>query len=169
MRARVRTLGFILAVAILGMVAAPSAEAVHFYRGPGGGCTPAEGPVTDDASASGSAAATVSVLHNTFNDFSNGTPITTIQAGEAIQWDWNSSHCHSVKFSDGPEAFYSGYHYPAPEPELGPAVAPGVFHFPVPDLTADLSYTHTFDTPGTYSYICEHHAAIGMVGTIIVE
>lgn len=28
---------------------------------------------------------------------------------------------------------------------------------------------HTFAKPGTYSYHCELHAALGMVGTIVVE
>ena len=31
------------------------------------------------------------------------------------------------------------------------------------------TYQFTFDTAGTYSYVCQPHATIGMVGTIIVQ
>ncbi len=31
------------------------------------------------------------------------------------------------------------------------------------------TFTFTFDTPGTYNYICEIHVGMGMTGTITVE
>lgn len=31
------------------------------------------------------------------------------------------------------------------------------------------SYTHTFETPGKYVYICVPHVSVGMVGTVIVS
>ncbi len=31
------------------------------------------------------------------------------------------------------------------------------------------SFSHTFETPGTYEYVCEPHEALGMVGTLVVE
>jgi plastocyanin len=31
------------------------------------------------------------------------------------------------------------------------------------------SFTHTFETPGTYEYVCEPHESLGMVGTLVVE
>ncbi|MFB6091602.1 MAG: plastocyanin/azurin family copper-binding protein [Haloquadratum sp.] len=31
------------------------------------------------------------------------------------------------------------------------------------------TYTHTFETKGTYEYFCQPHKALGMVGTIIVS
>jgi len=34
---------------------------------------------------------------------------------------------------------------------------------------ADWTYQFTFDTAGTYTYVCQPHAAIGMVGTITVQ
>ena len=164
---------FVLAVAGVAMVmlmAAPGAQAVHFYRGSGGGCTPADGATTNDPAASGTVAATVLVMHNTFNDSATGLPVTTIKAGEAVRWTWNSSHCHSVgnKADTSPGGFYSGYHYPTATPE-SPQVVPGFFDYPVPDMTPTLSYTRTFTTPGTYQYTCEHHAAIGMVGAVVVQ
>ena len=157
-------LGAVLVVALTGVGAAPS-EAVHFYRGPGGGCTPADGSTTDDpGGVSGPVAATVMVMHNTFNDAATGLPTTTVNAGEAVKFTWTSAHCHSV---DG-TGFSSGFHYPTAAPE-SPAVAPGAFHYPVPDATPTLSYTRTFSTPGTYAISCVHHASIGMRGTIVVE
>lgn len=154
----------VLSLAGLMVAAAPGAEAIHFYRGPGGGCTPADGPTTDDPGPSGPVAATVKVMHNTFNDAATGLPTTTVAAGEAVTFTWNSSHCHSV---DG-DGFSSGFHYPTAAPE-SPQVVPGFFDYPVPDDTPTLSYTRTFTAPGTYEISCVHHAAIGMVGTIVVE
>ncbi|MCI0452484.1 MAG: plastocyanin/azurin family copper-binding protein [Candidatus Latescibacteria bacterium] len=36
-------------------------------------------------------------------------------------------------------------------------------------LRSSGSFTFTFDTPGTYDYICEIHVGMGMTGTITVE
>lgn len=142
------------------------AGAVHFYRGPGGGCTANDGALVEGGGeAPASVAAEIQVLHNTFNDAATGQPVTVVNAGDSVRWTWNSSHCHSV---DGRPGFYSGYHYPTADPET-PAVLPGFFHYPVPDTTPTLSWTRTFTTPGTYRYVCEHHAAIGMVGTVVVQ
>jgi plastocyanin len=30
------------------------------------------------------------------------------------------------------------------------------------------TFTHTFDTPGTYKYFCQPHEAAGMIATIVV-
>ncbi|MCA1834400.1 MAG: plastocyanin/azurin family copper-binding protein [Actinomycetota bacterium] len=146
----------------LAMAAVPSAQAFHLYRGPGGGCTPADGATGDAATP----ASTVLMLHNTFNDTATGTPITRIHAGDAVKWTWNSVHCHSVLSDTG--AFYSEFHYPTTEP-TSPHVAPGLFDYPVLEENATLSWTHVFSTPGTFTYACEHHNVIGMHGVVIVE
>ena len=154
------------ALTILFVSATPSL-AVHVYRGPDSGCTPTDGPITDDAtSAEGAAEATVLVMHNTFNDAANGTPVTRVRPGDVVEWQWWSAHCHSAWAGDG--TFYSGFHYPTATPE-SPQAVPGFFDYPVPDDTPTLTYRHTFSSPGTYQYFCEHHQAIGMVGTVIVE
>ena len=168
------------AVALLAGVAGP-ALAFHLYRNLGGGCTPALGQLTDPGVTTAPAAdATVLVMHNTFNDTSTGLPVTHIKAGQSVTWEWASAHCHSVQEkADGttPVAspgFYSGFHYPTAAPST-PQAVPGFFEYPVPELgvagtgSPTLSYTHTFTTPGTYTYICEHHVEIGMVGTVIVD
>ncbi|HEX9696785.1 MAG TPA: plastocyanin/azurin family copper-binding protein [Actinomycetota bacterium] len=157
----IRRISVMLALLAAFGVAAP-AGAVHFYRGPGGGCTPADGALSDGGS--GTVAGTIKVLHNTFADAATGLPVTRIGAGEALTWTWNSAHCHSVQAAE----FYSGFHYPAPEP-TSPALVSGVFDYPVLEENPTLSYTITFDTPGIYPYACEHHAAIGMNGLVIVE
>ncbi len=39
------------------------------------------------------------------------------------------------------------------------------------DLVAGATFTHTFATPGTYTYYCKYHgtATSGMMGTVIVN
>lgn len=167
------------AAGLLVFMAATPADAVHFYRGPGAGCTPSDGELTDQP-ANAPVATTVLMLHNAFLDTSTGTPVTLIKAGQAVRWVWNSSHCHSVLDRATPQNFYSGYHYPVSVPEwpaqvpiLGgtptPQAVPGFFEYPVFDLTPTMSFVHTFNTPGTYAYICEHHALIGMQGVVVVQ
>lgn len=40
--------------------------------------------------------------------------------------------------------------------------------YPGGTVAADESYTHTFETPGTYAYFCVPHERSGMTGTIEV-
>lgn len=164
MRSRIIVL-LIAAMASL-LLVAPEGGAVHFYRNDGSGCSQAaSNDLTDDAGESGPIAAVVDLGHNTFHDHSTLAPVTRVAVGEAVQWRWASLHCHSVRGSDG--SFYSGYHYPAQMGSL--LVAQGFFDYPVPELVPELTYTHTFTEPGVFMYECEHHAAIGMVGVVIVE
>lgn len=161
-----RRYAFALVAGVLILTTSSPVGAVHFYRGPGGGCTPAEGSL-GDALDDVEPAAEVMMLHNTFNDAASGAPMTVIQAGESVRWTWNSEHCHSVTAAE--RAFDSGFHYPASEPD-SPEAVPGLFHYPVPTLEGtSLSYTRTFTEPGAYLYSCVHHAVIGMVGVVLVE
>lgn len=153
-----------MALIVSATFAAPLAGAVHFYRGPGQGCTPADGDLTDTP-AQGPLGATVLMLHNSFNDLLTGTPVTIIKAGQSVKWTWNSEHCHST-WSLG--NFYSGFHYPSDTPTT-PEVLPGLFHYPVPTLAPTLAFTHTFGTPGNFLYFCEHHQLIGMQGVVVVQ
>src|SRR5688500_17084357 len=114
-----------VAVACLAWVlgsASPS-WAPHLYRGPGGGCTPNDGALSDGGT--GTIGATVMMLHNTFNDSETLGPVTFIEAGQAVTWTWNSAHCHSAKSADV-GGFYTGYYYPAPVPS-SPQAVPGFF------------------------------------------
>jgi plastocyanin len=66
----------------------------------------------------------------------------TIPAGTTVTFVNNGADWHSVAAFDG--SYQSGQ------------MAPGA------------TYSVTFDKPGTYSYICNHHARQGMTGQIIV-
>ncbi len=66
----------------------------------------------------------------------------TIPAGTTVTWINRGHNMHSVVSRDG--AFGQG------------RIPPGE------------SYSFTFDTPGTYKYVCKHHALAGMAGTITV-
>ena len=159
------------AVATLALASGmPTAQAIHFYRGTGGGCSAADGPISDDPEGTTpNVAATVVVGHNTFSEGISGLAApaaveTHIKPGESITWTWNSSHCHSVTGT----GWDSGFHYPTESPE-SQQVAPGVFDYPLLDGTPTLSYTRTFTEPGTYAYICVHHSSIGMNGVVVVD
>ena len=160
----------------------PSAHAIHFYRSTDGGCSAANGALTDDPTETvPNVTATVVLGHNTFTEGALGTGVsvrsllgptrTRIKAGESITWTWNSSHCHSVTsydFVGDTPLFNSGFHYPTIPPE-SPRVVPGFFEYPILDKTPTLSFTHTFPTAGSYGYYCVHHASIGMTGIVLVD
>ena len=170
---------FLLGTTVVIVLAAglPGANAIHFYRSTDGGCSAADGALTDDPPETLPIGNTnVVVGHNTFSEGVLGTGIgvrdflvpveTRIRAGESITWTWNSAHCHSVTSVD--PGFDSGFIYPVTPPE-SPRVLPGIFEYPILDDTPTLSYTHTFTTPGTYEYFCVHHEAIGMRGVVVVQ
>ena len=165
MRSRMLASGALLALTVV--MVSPPAQAVHWYRGPGGGCSAADGELTDASDGIVPAAdATVRMEHNLFRDVDAGTPVTTIPAGGSVRWTWNSAHCHSARADD--LSWTSGYFYPAQAP-ASPQVVPGFFEYPVLEERPTLAFTRTFPTPGEYRYSCEHHATIGMVGVVIVE
>lgn len=181
-----KTLGraalFATTVVLILAASLPPAHAIHWYRSTDGGCAPADGALTDDPPETiPDVTATVELGHNTYGvgllgtGFSVETLLTPfethVRAGESITWTWNSAHCHSVTSTDqvaGTPIFESGFLYPVTPPESLHAV-PGLFEYPILDETPTLSYTHTFTTPGTYSYFCVHHAVIGMNGVVIVD
>jgi plastocyanin len=89
---------------------------------------------------------TVDVLANlTFSPAS-----VTIAPGESVTWEWAEGvGRHNVVPDNGSEPASSG------------VLRDGPF-----------SFTHTFNTPGTYRYYCASHGApggIGMSGTVVVQ
>jgi plastocyanin len=179
-RAKVRVVLFAGTVALILAAGLPPAHAIHWYRSTDGGCSAADGVLTDDpVETIPNVTATVVLGHNTFSEGISGFSAesllapteTRIKAGESITWTWNSAHCHSVTSTDsysGTTTFDSGFHYPTTPPE-SQQVAPGLFEYPLLDDTPTLSFTHTFATPGIFDYFCVHHASIGMNGVVIVE
>lgn len=179
----VRAALFGATLTVILMASVPPANAIHFYRSTDSGCSAADGALTDDpVDTTPNVTATVVLGHNTFSAGLAGsgfspesllTPTETrIKAGDSITWTWNSAHCHSVTSTDfvsgTTRVFDSGFHYPTTPPE-SPQVVPGLFEYPVLDETPTLSFTHTFTTPGTFSYFCVHHDSIGMNGVVIVD
>ena len=163
-----RTLVFGL---LLLLCTATSSDAFHFFRGDdaggcGSGCCPASGEIGEQSANIG---ATVLVLHNSYNDEGTLLPLVVrITAGQAVQWKWASSHCHSVT-SDTAGQFESGFFYPTDPPAGQMEVVHGFLDYPLPDPNPSLTYTHTFTTPGQYLYHCIHHQVIGMEGVVIVD
>lgn len=166
-----RTITVVVAIAGLLLGVVPTADAFHWYRGPADDCTSADGALTDDQTSPGDADTQVLLGHTTYHDASSGAPVSRIDAGDSVTWDWASSHCHSVTFGDpvaGTEESGTALHYPQEAPESDQAVE-GFFEYPVLDETPTLSYSRTFDEAGTYSYYCIHHWYVGMQGTVVVE
>jgi len=91
------------------------------------------------AAAAPLAAAEVQV--RVLNNVFTPDPVT-IQPGDTVTWTNNSGH-HNVLSSNG--VFSSG------EPDFG------------------WTFSHTFTSPGTFSYICQPHAIFGMRGQVIVK
>jgi plastocyanin len=105
------------------------------------------------------------------------TPVElNIGAGDTVTWDNNSFTPHTVTFIPGP-----------PPADFSPFVADGVTSnysqgqflnsglIANPALSGAIgvpvvgdTFSLTFDTPGTYQYICALHADSGMVGVIHV-
>lgn len=71
-----------------------------------------------------------------------GPTALSIAAGTTVTWVNNGANVHSVASLDG--AFSSV------------AIMPGE------------SFTHTYETPGEFTFICKHHARQGMTGKIVV-
>ncbi|HMB49927.1 MAG TPA: plastocyanin/azurin family copper-binding protein [Natronoarchaeum rubrum] len=72
----------------------------------------------------------------------------SIDAGTTVRWVWDSDNHNVVPTSQPQGANWEGY------PEIA---------------NAGTEYEHTFETTGTYEYVCEPHEAAGMVGSITVE
>jgi len=93
----------------------------------------------------------------------------TIQAGDTVVWENTSTRRHTVTASsrealpEGAEFFASGGYDSYAEAkdawldEFGGKI------------DTDETYSHTFEIPGTYPYVCIPHVDGGMVGTVIVE
>ena len=71
-------------------------------------------------------------------------PDVRIQPGDTVTWRNTFSGMHNVHFDDGQ------------------------FQQPAMPSTAWTTVSRTFDTEGTFRYVCDAHAAFGMTGTVIV-
>jgi plastocyanin len=123
------------------------AGAAAVALGCSGGTT---GPSTGGNGGGGGAVGTVTVGNIFFQSGHNGTrnpAQDTVAAGQTVTWTWTStgSTSHSV-LSQGSPSFPSST-----------------------TLTGNgMTYSATFDTPGTYHYQCAVHGS-AMTGTIVVQ
>lgn len=67
----------------------------------------------------------------------------TIQVGDTVTWTNNNTGFHNVAANDG--SFRSG------------------------DPDDQFTFSHTFQSAGTFGYVCEVHEFMGMTGTVTVE
>lgn len=77
-------------------------------------------------------------------DFQFSPATLTINVGDSVTWTNNASQTPHTATADG-GSFDSG------------------------NLNPGQSYTHTFNSAGTFAYHCQYHQSQGMVGTIVVQ
>ncbi|MDQ3943993.1 MAG: plastocyanin/azurin family copper-binding protein [Actinomycetota bacterium] len=108
----------------------------------------------------GTSAGHVGVEHFSFMDHSSGSSRTQVKAGDSVTWVWGVPYCHSVTFQSN-------------EVQSTDGGEPGGFDGSEPQLTkpegSNNTFTTTFDQPGTYDYVCVHHASMGMTGQVVVS
>ncbi|MEX2196253.1 MAG: plastocyanin/azurin family copper-binding protein [Thermoleophilaceae bacterium] len=155
-----RRLGVAAVPVLLGVLAVgvQPAHAVHLFP-----LTPVFDPLGHDcaknlqAAPETPSAGEALVVGFSFIDRDSKGSNTTIEAGESVTWEWLANHCHSVTFSD---------------PQIGGTAGEQGFEPNQPELVRmngnDHAFTVTFEEPGTYSYLCVHHAGVGMTGTVEV-
>ena len=124
-------------------------------------------------------------------------PITTIHAGETVEWDSSDVSGHTITFGQEPpnvtpqtppsanvfadpdgarhaiinstsDSVHSGFIAQAGHERGGVPQAPA----PVAQVQPPVGVTRfrvTFMTPGTYPYVCAFHDGLGMTGKVIVQ
>ncbi|MDX1618649.1 MAG: plastocyanin/azurin family copper-binding protein [Balneolaceae bacterium] len=87
------------------------------------------------------------------------TPDTVrIEAGESVRWRNSSLLVHSIT-GDPSESTVDG----------SVRLPEGAEPFDSGLMDPEATYTHTFETPGTYQYFCIPHEGARMYGWVIVE
>ncbi|SNZ02756.1 Plastocyanin [Natronoarchaeum philippinense] len=91
---------------------------------------------------------TVQVLAGPGGEFIFEPAQLSIAPGTTVRWTWESDNHNVVPTSQPDGANWQG-------------------HQPIENT--GFEYEHTFETTGTYEYVCEPHESQGMVGTIDVQ
>lgn len=82
----------------------------------------------------------------------------TISAGQTVEWKNNTGDPHTVTLMKDKALVAADASIPR-----------NAQPFDSGTISAGMSFTHTFTTPGTYRYFCTLHEANGMVGEVIVK
>ena len=88
------------------------------------------------------------------------SPALVVPAGTTVMWV-GAALPHTVTTAADLNAALAG----AGNDETNSDADPDTFHAA---FSTGETFSHTFDTPGTYTYHCEIHFRLGMVGTIVV-
>ena len=147
----------VVAVIVLAYAQTPGAAAVHLFPlfpgDPTGDC--AAGLAADP----GDADATVLVEGFFFLDSS-----VEIEVGQTVTWEW-IQYCHSVTSTSVPGGAQAFTTFGGDGSATGPVEGQDELLKPEGD---NATFSQTFTVPGTYEYICVHHASVGMTGTVVV-
>lgn len=104
------------------------------------------------------AAAQETVVVEMAQDLAFQPETVTISVGDTVEWRNTSNLPHTVTFD------------PEEAADAGNVVLPeGVDPFGSGNLSAGESFSHTFETPGRYQYVCLPHEMARMIGEVIVE
>jgi plastocyanin len=136
-----RWLALLLACLALGLVVAGCGDDDDDDGGGGNGAETTEQPA-DEGGGSGGAEAGGGGTEVSMEDTSFQPGNVTVKAGDSVTWTNNDSIGHDVTADD----FESG--------------EPGA-------MNEGDTFAHTFDTAGTFDYVCSVHP--GMEGTVKVE
>jgi plastocyanin len=98
--------------------------------------------VTLGATSPGASAATVDV---TASNYKFSPSSVTITQGDTVTWSNPNAGYHNVHFDDGS------------------------FQMPMNPSPTMWIVSQTFSTPGTFTYVCDEHKAIGMTGSVVVN
>jgi plastocyanin len=99
-----------------------------------------------------------------FVDERSNSSTTTIGVGQKVTWEF-LRFCHSVTSVSVPKKAKKFSTYGGKGSAKGPVA--GQDQLVKPD-GAKNTYTVKFTVPGTYRYVCIHHASVGMTGTVKV-
>ncbi|MGA0604733.1 cupredoxin domain-containing protein [Phenylobacterium sp. VNQ135] len=87
------------------------------------------------------------------------TPDTiTVRRGDTVEWENTTSVLHSVTFDPAKSKVAGNVELPA-----------GVAAFDSGPMRREAKWSHVFETPGVYRYICRYHENMRMVGTVVVK
>jgi len=119
------------------------------------GCSSASATSPTGSGATAAGGATVTVNMTNSNEFQPAA--ITVARGTTVQWVNTGVMPHTVTDDPSKAAKPSD----AALPSGAPAWDSG-------QLNGGQSFSHTFDTPGDYTYFCIPHESLGMVGHITV-